>query len=114
MTHYSYGDVILVPFPFSDQSTTKKRPAVIISSDRFNSVSSDVIIMAITSRIGNLYPVGETLLRDWKVAGLLKPSAVKAAISTIEQALILRKLGHLSEYDIESLNEVIKTLLSVG
>lgn len=50
MTIYKGGDVILVSFPFSDQSTSKKRPAVIISSDRYNKLSSDVIIMAITSK----------------------------------------------------------------
>ncbi len=113
MTHYSRGDVILVPFPFSDQSTTKKRPAVIISSDKYNSLSSDVIIMAITSRIDNLSSAGETTIRDWQDAGLLKPSAIKAAISTIEQKLILKKLGHLSENDLESLNNTLKTLLSL-
>ena len=33
---YAFGDVILVPFPFTDQSTTKQRPAVVISSNRYN------------------------------------------------------------------------------
>jgi mRNA interferase MazF len=113
MTPYSRGDVILVPFPFSDQSTTEKRPAVIISSDKYNSLSSDVIIMAITSRIDNLSSVGEATIRDWQDAGLIKPSAIKAAISTIEQKLILKKLGHLSENDLESLNNTLKTLLSL-
>ena len=50
MTIYERGDVVLVPFPFSDQSASKKRPAVIISSDRYNKLSSDVVIMAITSK----------------------------------------------------------------
>jgi mRNA interferase MazF len=31
MTNYNYGDVVLVPFPFTDQTTTKKRPSVIVS-----------------------------------------------------------------------------------
>jgi mRNA interferase MazF len=39
MTRYNKGDVILVPFPFSDQTTTKKRPAVIISSNTYNNIS---------------------------------------------------------------------------
>ena len=47
MINYKRGDVILVPFPFSDQSTTKKRPAVIISSNNYNNISPDIIIMAI-------------------------------------------------------------------
>jgi mRNA interferase MazF len=44
-----FGDVILVPFPFTDQSSSKKRPAVVISTDRYNAQRPDFIIMAITS-----------------------------------------------------------------
>ena len=36
MTSYNFGDVVLVPFPFTDQTTNKKRPAVVISSDVYN------------------------------------------------------------------------------
>ncbi len=49
MTNYERGNIVLVPFPFSDQTTTKKRPAVVISSDSYNGKSPDIIIMAITS-----------------------------------------------------------------
>jgi mRNA interferase MazF len=41
MTNYSYGDIVLVPFPFTDQSAIKKRPAVIVSSDTYNSKRPD-------------------------------------------------------------------------
>lgn len=51
MTNYNRGDIVLVPFPFSNQTTTKKRPSVIISSDVYNNTSSDSIIMAITGKI---------------------------------------------------------------
>ncbi len=95
MTAYKRGDVILVPFPFSDQSTTKKRPAVIISSDNYNEISADVIIMAITSRIEYISDIVERNIEDWQNAGLLKPSAIKSAISTLEQRLVLKKLAPL-------------------
>ena len=36
MTSFEFGDIALVPFPFTDQSTAKKRPAVIISSKTYN------------------------------------------------------------------------------
>jgi mRNA interferase MazF len=83
MTRYHKGDVILVPFPFSDQTTTKKRPAVIISSDTYNNISQDIFIMAITSQIRNPIGIGEFLIEDWQSAGLLKSSEVKSAISTV-------------------------------
>ena len=92
MTVYKKGNVVLVPFPFSDQTATKKRPAVIISSNLYNDASSDIVIMAITSRIDKTIGIGECLIKDWQVAGLLKPSAIKPAISTIEQKLILKKI----------------------
>ncbi|HLA37938.1 MAG TPA: type II toxin-antitoxin system PemK/MazF family toxin [Candidatus Brocadiales bacterium] len=64
MTIYERGDVILVPFPFSDQTATKKRPAVIISSNAHNDVYADVVIMASTSKIENTVRLGECLAND--------------------------------------------------
>lgn len=92
MTVYKRGDVVLVPFPFSDQTTTKKRPAVIISSDIYNNISSDIVVMAITSQTEKTIGIGECLIQDWQKAGLLKASAIKPAISTIEQKLVLKKI----------------------
>ena len=97
MTRYNRGDVVLVPFPFSDQTTTKKRPAIIVSSDTHNSISQDIVIMAITGQIRGHIGVGEFLIEDWQGAGLLRPSAVKSAISTVEQRLVLKPLGKLSK-----------------
>ena len=49
MTSYERGAVVLVPFPFSERLVAKKRPAVVVSSDAYHKVSSDVIIAQITS-----------------------------------------------------------------
>lgn len=113
MTVYERGDVVLVPFPFSDQTTTKKRPAVIISSSRYNNLSQDILIMAVTGQIEKPLEIGECFIRNWKEAGLLKPSAIKSAISAIEQKLVLKKLGKLSADDLTSLNAVLKDLLEI-
>jgi mRNA interferase MazF len=113
MTPYKRGDVVLVPFPFSDQSSIKKRPAVIISSDKYNGLSSDVVIMAITSREEYVAETGEFRIADWQGAGLLKPSVVKSAISTIEHRLVLRKMGSLLSKDLSSLNQSLRVLLSL-
>lgn len=41
----SFADVVLVPFPFTDQSGTKKRPAVVVSSGSCNASRRDIVIM---------------------------------------------------------------------
>jgi len=113
MTVYKRGDVVLVPFPFSDHTKTKKLPAVVVSSDVYNNTSLDIIIMAITSQTEKTFAIEECLIKDWENAGLLKPSSIKPVISTIEQALVLKKLGELSSGDLISLGNALKELLNL-
>jgi mRNA interferase MazF len=113
MTNYERGNIILVPFPFSDQTTTKKRPSVVISSDTYNGISADVIIMAITSRTEQAFNIGECFIENWQSAGLLRPSTMKPAISTLEKLLILKKLGRLSPRDLTSMDEVLRKLINL-
>ncbi len=114
MTSYERGDVVLVPFPFSDQTATKKRPAVIVSSAQYNAMSRDVVILAVTSRTGKTPGIGECPVRDWQHAGLLKPSSIKPAISTIDRMLIYRKLGALSRPDLSGTDQALRALLDLG
>ena len=44
MTSFECGDVILVPFPFTDQSNRKQRPAIIVSTSAYNTERPDLII----------------------------------------------------------------------
>jgi len=97
MTTYSYGDIVLVPFPFTDQSTIKKRPAVIISSDEYNRNRPDIILMAVTSQMRSADFYGDLPVKQWQQAGLLKPSVVKPICTTIEKRLILKTLGRLDQ-----------------
>lgn len=113
MTTYNRGDVVLVPFPFSNQTATKKRPAVVISSSFYNEKTNDIVILAVTSKVEKSTDVGEGLIADWQSAGLLKPSSVKPAISTIEQVLVLKKLGGLTANDISSVDLMLKALLDL-
>ena len=91
-----FDDIVLVPFPLTDQSGAKKRPAVVVSSAAYNEARRDVVIMAVTSQIKSSGTFGEVIIEDWRAASLLKPSAIRPVFATIEQTLILRRLGHLS------------------
>ncbi len=67
--------------------------------------------MAVTSQIREPLDFGEALIKDWQVAGLAKPSVFKPLIATIEQALIVKSLGHLSTKDKNSLQALIRSIL---
>lgn len=110
-TPYNFGDVVLVGFPFTNLQTTKKRPAVIISSQSYQQNRPDVILMAITSQVRQPLATGEAILQDWQAAGLVKPSVLKPLIATIEQNRIVKTMGQLSATDREKVSKVIQAIL---
>lgn len=110
-TSYSFADTVLVPFPFTDQTTTKKRPAIVVSSDSYNASRPDLILMAVTSQIRGGTTIGEVVITDWKKAGLLKPSVIKPVITTIERGLVLRRLGKLEERDSIALRDALRMIV---
>lgn len=114
MTSYKFGDVVLVPFPFTNQAANKKRPAIVVSSNAYHRERPDLILMAATSRIRAQPSFGEMAITQWKQAGLLKHSVIKPIFTTVEKGLILRKLGHLEEKDRQSLKETLQILLGEG
>lgn len=111
MPAYGFGDVVLVPFHFTDQSGAKKRPAVIVSSAAYNQARRDAVIMAITSQLKPSGIFGEVMVQDWQAASLLKPSAIKPVIATVEQPLVLKRLGQLSSRDQNTLRKTIATII---
>jgi mRNA interferase MazF len=104
---FEFGDVVLVPFPFTSQTASKKRPAIVVSSRAYNAAKPDVVVMAVTSQLRANATLSEVFVNDWKAAGLLKPSAIKPVFATLEQSLVIRQLGALSAADREALRQAI-------
>lgn len=112
-TSYKFGDVVLVGFPFTNLKTTKKRPAVILSSASYQAYRPDVVMLAITSQIRDPLTYGEALITDWKQAGLIKPSVFKPLIATVDQEIVLKKMGSLSVCDQLRLKELLQNVLDL-
>ncbi len=111
MTNYSFGDIVLVPFPFTDQTGGKQRPAVIVSSSYYNLSRPDLVLMAVTSRIRKPLLFGEIEIIEWQNAGLLKPSVIKPVFTTIKISLVKRLLGSLENADADKLRNEIQNVL---
>ena len=101
-------DLILVPFPFSDQSGRKVRPVIVISNNEFNESSNDIIIVGATSNISKdryTAKLGNGDLEDGK---LFTPCGIKVEnILRLEKGLIIKKIGKISKF---KLNEIINIL----
>lgn len=107
----TFGDIVLAPFPFTDQSATKRRPAVVVSSTAYNAARPDVILMAVTSQVRGTLGFGEVRIADWEGAGLLKASAIKAVIVTLERGLVIRRIGALGVGDQAALRGAMAGML---
>lgn len=104
---YEFGDVVLVPFPFTNQAASKRRPAVVVSTITYNRARPDVVVMAITSQLRPNSVPGEVWIGQWREAGLVKPSAVKPVFATLEQGLVIRQLGRLTADDLAALRKAV-------
>ncbi len=107
----AFGDIVLVPFPFTDQTSNKQRPAVVVSSSAYNRIKPDIIMMAITSQLKPHAAFGEVWVSAWETAGLLKPSAIKPVFATFEKRLVIRTLGTLDRADQKLLRNVLTVIL---
>jgi mRNA interferase MazF len=85
MPSYSKHDIILVRYPFSDLSSSKVRPAVLINAPH---PSQDILITPLTSKMGSLLE-GEFMLSEWSAAGLNVATAVKRGVYTDESGDVL-------------------------
>lgn len=109
---YQRGDILLVPFPFSDLSRQKARPAVVISPLRFNHRNQDVILVAISSQIPGTLDEFELEIRKDSAAfaptGLRVNSVIKTAkLITMDQSLIYTILGKLTTETMRELDQRI-------
>ena len=111
MTDYEFGDIVLIPFPFTDQTTAKRRPAVMVSSTAYHRNRPDLILMAITSRIKPSPSFGETTVDQWEAAGLIKPSVIKPIFATVEKGIVIKKMGKLADQDRQTLRKSIRVIL---
>ena len=109
MSSYSRGEVVLIRYPFSDLSGAKTRPAIIVNASH---PSVDVLIVPLTSKVTALLP-GEFVLKNWSQAGLNVQTAVKRGIYTVQETLIIKTVGQISDVDSKTLDLSLRQWLNI-
>ena len=95
---YKPGAVVVLPFPFTDQLATKRRPALVLSQARFAVESGHVVVAMVTSTEQTAWP-HDVPLQYLSQAGLTKQCLVRMKLFTLDTRLILREAGRLHPLD---------------
>jgi mRNA interferase MazF len=110
---FQRGNVVLVPFPFSDLSTTKLRPAIVVSSAQYHRDEPDLLLGAITSNLTAATGKCDYLLQHWQLAGLRFPSAFKPVLFTLEPQRVIHLIGVLAPLDLAEIDQRLKVALDL-
>ena len=100
----SRNEVVLLPVPFTDLTSRKVRPAIVIGRN-----GADLFLVPISSVLANTdFP-----LKEWRAAGLNVPCGVKAQLATVEESLVVKTVGTLAVGDRQTLDERLRTWLQL-
>lgn len=106
-------DVVVVPFPFTDRSTTKRRPALVLSDAKaFNKQVGQSLLAMITSARNSDWPL-DVEIADLDSAGLPSASVVRMKLFTLDDQLVIRKAGALAESDRKGVLPMLRQLLNL-
>jgi mRNA interferase MazF len=107
-------DVVVVPFPFTDRATTKRRPALVLSrAESINSRAGHSVMAMITSAAHSSWPL-DTSLEDLDAAGLPAPSVVRMKLFTLDNTFVVRQAGRLAPTDCRAVAAALGKLLPAG
>jgi mRNA interferase MazF len=109
MTGFEPGDIVLVPFPFSDLRGVKKRPALVLAVAESR---RELVCLMLTSGPSG---VGEVPVQDWQAAGLLRPTVARVhRLFVLDISLVLRRLGRLAADDFREVLAAVVAVLVRG
>ncbi len=108
MTRYSFGDIVIIAFPYTNLNNIVSRPAMVIM-DRGD---EDVIVARITSQKRDVE--GEIEIHNWREKGLLKQSYVRLSkIATLNRKDLKKRLSSMDPEDIRKAKQVLKKMLDL-
>lgn len=104
-------EVVVVPFPFSDRTGTKRRPALVVSHESFNRTHGQLVLAMITTAGRGPWP-SDTPITDLAAAGLRADSMVRLKLFTIDRALVAARIGRLSDDDRAAVRTALATAIA--
>jgi mRNA interferase MazF len=106
------GDILLVPVPFSDLTSNRRRPVIVISNDLYQTSTHDFVAIAMTSNLKDDPYSFEISSADLAQGTLKRPSRVRAdKIYTLAQAIIAAHFGRVSSAVLDRIRQELIALV---
>jgi mRNA interferase MazF len=112
MSAFDHFAVVRLPFPFTDRQNQKRRPALVLSQPGFQQTCGHLLLVMITSARQSSWPF-DWPIEDLQVAGLPQPCVVRLKLFTLDERLVLDRLGGLADVDRAAVTSRLAKLLSV-
>jgi mRNA interferase MazF len=105
-------DIVLIPIPFTDLASQKKRPAIIISCDKYNETNEDIVVVALTSNIENR-DFTVTLTNNDLENGTLKVTSMIRVdkIYTLNKSIVIKTFGRVKPDILIKIKDLILKLI---
>lgn len=106
-----HGDIVLIPIPFTDLSSQKRRPVIVISNNAYNQRGPDMVVVAMTSTpFRNPYSFTLTST-DLERGRLNRPGTVRVdKIYTLDQKLAIKTFGRVSTVILDQIQTMLQQL----
>lgn len=106
------GDIVLIPVPFTDLSSEKRRPVVVVSGDHYNRTSPDIIVVAMTSNLEAAEYSFTLTTPDLSSGALKRPSKVRVdKIYTLSQGIVVKRFGKVKPSVLEQIRYLLNRLV---
>jgi mRNA interferase MazF len=106
-------DLIVVPFPFVSSSQTKPRPALVLSTRGFNGANGHSVLAMVTRATHTRWPSDHQIL-ELEPTGLHAASVVRFKIFTLDNRILQRRIGRLSDHDARACRGALEAVFLHG
>ena len=107
----SQGEIVLIPVPFTDLSSTRRRPVIVVSNDSYNRATPDMVVVAMTSTPAH-GPYSFQIVSADLVSGVLNhPGTVRAdKIYTLSQGIVVKSFGKVNDATLDRIRGILTDL----
>ena len=105
------GDIVLIPIPFTDLSSQKRRPVIVVSNDAYNRKTMDIVVVAMTSNpaaVDYSFTITSSNLEQGK---LNRPGKVRVdKIYTLSQSIVVKTFGRVNSNVLDRIRSTLQNL----